>query len=60
MLRMLIRYSCIYEALMSPALNGSSAIQHFKHSDVIKMRDNQFLHETIACICDMMSPHITL
>ena len=24
---------------MSPALNGSSAIQRFKHSDAIKIRD---------------------
>ena len=60
MLRMLIRYSCIYEAHMSPAFNESSAIRHFKHSDVIKIRENQFLHETIAFTCDMMSPHITL
>ena len=37
MLRRLIRYSCIYEARMSPALNGSSAIRRFKHSDAIKI-----------------------
>ena len=35
----LVRYSCIYEAHTSPALNGSSAIWHFKHSDVMKIRN---------------------
>ena len=34
-----IRYSYIYEARMSPTLNGSSAIRCFKHSDAIKIRD---------------------
>ena len=29
----------MYEAHMSPALNGSSAIQRFEHSDVIEIRD---------------------
>ena len=38
-LRRFIRYSCIYEARMSPALNGSSAIRRFKHSDTIEIRD---------------------
>ena len=38
-LRRLIRYSYIYEARMSPALNGNSAIRHFKHSDAIEIRD---------------------
>ena len=33
------RYSCIYETCMSPTLNGSSAIQHLKHSNVIELRD---------------------
>ena len=31
--------SCIYEARMNPALNGSSAIRHFEHSNAIEMRD---------------------
>ena len=39
MLRRLIRYSCIYEARMTAALNGSSAIQRFKHSNAIKIHD---------------------
>ena len=30
-------YSCIYEARMSPALDGSSAIWHFKHSNAIEI-----------------------
>ena len=30
MLQRLIRYSCIYAQCMSPALNRSSALQHFK------------------------------
>ena len=34
-----MRYSCIYEAHMSPAFNGSSAIRHFKHSNAIKIRN---------------------
>ena len=29
--------SCIYEARMSPALNGSSAIWRFEHSDAIEI-----------------------
>ena len=32
-------YSHIYEERMNPALNRSSAIRHFKHSDVIEIRD---------------------
>ena len=38
-LRRLFRYSCIYEARMSPTLNGSSAIRRFEHSDTIEIRD---------------------
>ena len=38
-LRKLIRYSCIYEACMSPALNGSSAIRRFERSVAIEIRD---------------------
>ena len=34
-----IRYSCIYEARMSPALSRSSAIRRFKHSNAIEIRD---------------------
>ena len=30
-------FSCIYKARMSPALNGSSAIRCFKHSNAIEM-----------------------
>ena len=33
------RYSCIYEARMSPTLNESSAIQRFKPSNAIKIRN---------------------
>ena len=39
MLRKLVSYSCSYEACMSPALNGSSAIRRFKHSDVLEIRN---------------------
>ena len=38
-LRRFIRDSYIYEARMSPALNGNSAIWRFKHSNAIKIRD---------------------
>ena len=38
-LHKLIRYSCIYEASMSPALNRSSAIRRFERSDAIEIRD---------------------
>ena len=39
MLHGLIRCSRIYEPLMSPALNGSSAIQGFERGDAIEIRD---------------------
>ena len=39
MLRRLVSYSCSYEARMSPALNGSSAIRRFERSDAIDIRD---------------------
>ena len=39
MLCRFIRYSYIYEARMSSALNGSSTIQHFKGSDAIEIHD---------------------
>ena len=39
MLQRFIRHLCIYEAHMSPALNGSSAIRRFEGSDVIEIRD---------------------
>ena len=35
----LVRYSYIYKAQMSPALNRCSDIGCFKHSDAIKIRD---------------------
>ena len=38
-LRRFIRCSCIYEACMSPALNRSLAMRHFKHSNAIEIRD---------------------
>ena len=38
-LRKVIIYSCIGKARMSPALNGSSVIRRFKHSDAIEIRD---------------------
>ena len=38
-LRRFIRYSRICEARMSPALNGSSVIWRFKHSNTIEIRD---------------------
>ena len=39
MLRRLVSYSYIYEVHMSPALNGSSVIRRFEHSDVIEICD---------------------
>ena len=39
MLYRLIRYSYIYEVHMSPALNRSSAMQHFKGSNAIEICD---------------------
>ena len=35
----LVSYSCIYEVRMSPALNGSSTIRRFKHSNAIEIRE---------------------
>ena len=49
MLHRFIRYSCMYEACMSPALNGNSVIRHFKHSNEIKIIYGitfDFLHGT--------------
>ena len=37
MLRRCMSYSYIHEACMSPALNGSSAIRHFKHCNAIEI-----------------------
>ena len=37
MLCELISYLNIYKTHMSPALNESSAVRHFEHSDVIKI-----------------------
>ena len=37
--RRCIRYSCINTAYMSPTLNGSSALQSFKDSNVIKIHN---------------------
>ena len=45
----LIRYSCIYKAHMSPALNRSSATRCFKHSDAIEIYTRfRFLHGTVT------------
>ena len=38
-LKPVIRYSCTYAVHMSPALNGSSALQCFKLGNVIEMCD---------------------
>ena len=35
----LVRYSCIYEARMSPALSGSSAIWRFEGNNAVEIRD---------------------
>ena len=34
-----MRYSYMYEARMSPALNGSSAVRHFEGNDAIEICD---------------------
>ena len=34
-----IRYLCIYEVRVSPALNESSVIWCFKHSDAVEIHD---------------------
>ena len=39
MLHRLVSYLRIYEARMSPALNGSSAIRRFERSDAIEIRN---------------------
>ena len=36
----------IYTAHMSPTLNVSSALQHFKHSNVLEIHSRQFLPGT--------------
>ena len=45
-------YACIYEARMSPALNVSSAIRCFKHSNAIE------IHNGITFVFYMGLPHI--
>ena len=39
-----IRYSCIYEARMSPALNRSSVVWRFKHSNVTEIHDGMIFN----------------
>ena len=40
----LMSYSYIHEVCMSPTLNRCPAIRHFKHSNVIKIRDGITFH----------------
>ena len=37
MLKRAVSYSCIYTVHISPALNGSSALQRFDHGNAIKI-----------------------
>ena len=39
MIHRLIRYLCIYSARMSPALNGNSALQHFKRGNAVEIHN---------------------
>ena len=39
MLHRHIKYSCTYAARMSPALNGSLALQRFKHGNAMKIHN---------------------
>ena len=48
-----IKYSCIYEAHISPTLNRSSAIRSFKHSNAIEntqWNNLWFLYRTATCM----------
>ena len=48
------RYSCIYEAHMSPTLNESSVIRHFEGSNATKIR-NEISFDFYTGL-----PHITM
>ena len=39
-----VRYSCIYAARMSPALNRSSALQRFKRGNTIEKRNGMMFN----------------
>ena len=41
MLCRLVSYLCIYKVCMSPALNGSSVIRRFEHSNATEIRDGK-------------------
>ena len=56
MLRRLVSYSCIYEAHMSPTLNGNSAMQRFKHSDAIEIHDRIIFDFCTAMYVEHPSP----
>ena len=55
-----MRYSYIYEARMSPALNGSSVVRRFEGNDVIEICDgitfNFYTGLPHICIYIMSSP----
>ena len=66
---------CIYEAHMSSAFNGSSALRRFEHSDAIEIRDGitfdfytglpqvYFAHNlchTIITACYKVTNHVTV
>ena len=61
-----MRYSYIYEARMSPVLNGSSAIRRFEGNDAIEIRDgitfNLYTGLPHICIayCDSLTYQNTL
>ena len=60
-LRRFIGYSWIYEGRMSPALNGSSVIWHFKHSNAIEIRNRiTFLHGTTTQNMNCHVPNCSL
>ena len=46
MLHRHVKYLCIYTVHMSPALNGSSVLQRFKHSNTIEICNGMILPGT--------------
>ena len=58
-----VRYLCIHEVQMSPALKKNSALQCFEHDNVIKnaqWNNVQFLPRTATYICMYMQSKISI
>ena len=54
-----IRYSCIYEAHVSPALNESSEIWYFRCSNAIEICDGITVDSTWYCHIYFLSTNVT-